>query len=93
MHNFPRPSQDRLYADREPVDQTCPACGSATAVARYRVLTEGGWWDAVKCVDGLYTIDRTRAPRLGSFSPMVSVATFATRADSVETKGENNVRS
>lgn len=77
MHNFPRPTQERLFAQRSPVDETCPECGSSTAVAEYRVLGEGGWWDVTKCQDCLYTVTKTRTPRLGSFTPVVPARTAA----------------
>ena len=42
-------------------------CGGAN-LARYPVLTEGGWWDATKCQDCLARIDIRRAGRMGSLS-------------------------
>ncbi|MFC9980941.1 hypothetical protein [Gordonia sp. NPDC127522] len=77
MHNFPRPTQTRLYAERTAIDVSCPFCGSSTSVASYPVLSEGGWWDAVKCQDCLYTLERTRSSRLGLFSPKVAVGTYS----------------
>lgn len=75
MHNFPRPGQTRLYAERTAVDVSCPSCGSPGSVASYPVLSEGGWWDVVKCRDCLYTLERNRTSRLGQFSPRVAVGT------------------
>ena len=48
MHTFPRPEQTHLTVEREPVEGACPECGAA-ALAAYRVLSEGGWWDVRKC--------------------------------------------
>jgi len=69
MHSFPRPEELHLTAEREAVDGTCPACG-AQALAAYRVLSEGGRWDVVKCQECLTSVSRERAPRLGSLTPL-----------------------
>lgn len=69
MHTFPRPQAERLYVDRTPVDGTCPECGAAE-LREYRVLSEGGWWTAVKCQDCLASVSREPAPPLGSFVPL-----------------------
>lgn len=70
MHNFPRSHETRLHMPRESVERRCPGCGSGE-VAAYRVLSEGGWWDIVKCQDCLESLERNRAPRLGVFQPIV----------------------
>ena len=49
---------------REAVDGTCPACGAA-ALARYPVLSEGGWFEVVKCQSCLYSVERRPWHRLG----------------------------
>ena len=49
---------------REPVDGTCSACG-AEALARYPVLSEGGWFEVVKCQTCLHSEDRQPWHRLG----------------------------
>lgn len=69
MHTFPRPQSERLYVEREPVDSTCPECGS-TDVRSYRVLSEGGWWYVAKCQGCLHSLERMPAPPLGSFVPL-----------------------
>jgi vanillate/4-hydroxybenzoate decarboxylase subunit D len=69
MHTFPRPQEPHLTAEREPVEGSCRACG-AGALASYRVLSEGGWWDVVKCTQCLASVSRERAPRLGSLTPL-----------------------
>lgn len=60
----PRPSQPRLSVDRKIVDGDCPACG-ATDLRAYRVLSEGGWFDVVKCSACLHSVTRTPGPKLG----------------------------
>jgi vanillate/4-hydroxybenzoate decarboxylase subunit D len=69
MHSFPRPDEPTLVAHREPVAGACPACG-AEALASYRVLSEGGLWDVVKCGECLASVSRERGPRLGSLTPL-----------------------
>lgn len=69
MHTFPRPTEDRLFVQREPVEATCSACGSHD-IAAYRALSEGGWWQVVKCQDCLRSLDRTPASPLGSYVPL-----------------------
>jgi hypothetical protein len=71
MHSFPRPSEQRLHVHRRPVDGGCPECGAA-ALAAYRVLGEGGWWEVCKCQECLASLSRVRGPRLGSLVPLGS---------------------
>jgi hypothetical protein len=71
MHAFPRPQQERLHVERVPAAGTCRQCGG-TEIAAYRVLSEGGWWDVEKCQSCYTSLRRTRAPLLGSFTPMDS---------------------
>jgi hypothetical protein len=59
MDSFPRPTEEYLYEKREKVAQVCPECGSHD-VASYRVITDGGWWDVVKCQDCLCSLERQR---------------------------------
>ena len=68
MHSFPRPTQSHLSARRTPVEGACPECG-AEALAGYRVLSEGGWWDVVKCQACLASLERRRGPLLGAYTP------------------------
>ncbi|MFD4252421.1 hypothetical protein ACFWQL_22025 [Amycolatopsis thermoflava] len=49
---------------REEVAGTCPRCGSATLRA-YPVLSEGGWFQTVKCQDCLASASRTPWTLLG----------------------------
>jgi hypothetical protein len=50
---------------REPVAGTCPACGAAE-IARYPVVSTGGWFIVEKCQRCLTSVHRTRWNRLGS---------------------------
>jgi hypothetical protein len=59
MNKFPRPAEESLFEKKEEVDQVCPECGNHN-IAAYTVLTDGGWWDIVKCQDCLYSLDRKR---------------------------------
>jgi vanillate/4-hydroxybenzoate decarboxylase subunit D len=67
MHTFPRPTELHLSVEREPVDGTCPECG-AEDLKRYPVLSEGGWWTAVKCQSCLASISREPWNLLGSIT-------------------------
>ncbi len=69
MHTFSRPKEETLSVERVAVSGSCPAC-AGTDLRRYRVLSEGGWWDAVKCQECLHSLERTPAPPLGSFVPL-----------------------
>jgi vanillate/4-hydroxybenzoate decarboxylase subunit D len=50
--------------DRDPVDGVCPACGGQD-LQKYPVLSEGGWFVAVKCQRCLHSLSRERWNRLG----------------------------
>lgn len=50
--------------EREPVEGSCPVC-DAPALARYPVLSEGGWFMAVKCQKCLHSVERPKWNRLG----------------------------
>ncbi len=60
MNSIPRPKEETLYVKKEKVARVCPECGSHD-VAAYRVLSDGGWWEVVKCQQCLYSLERTRA--------------------------------
>jgi vanillate/4-hydroxybenzoate decarboxylase subunit D len=49
---------------REPVNGPCPRCG-VEKLRRYPVLSEGGWFMAVKCQECLHSVDRTPWNLLG----------------------------
>ena len=64
---FPRPTDPTPRLEREAVAGTCPECGGAS-LKRYPVLSEGGWFMAVKCQDCLASVERTKWTRLGFVS-------------------------
>ena len=61
MSSYPRPTQPVLFVEREPVGGECPECG-ASDLRRYPVLTEGGWFQVVKCRTCLHSVYFTRVP-------------------------------
>jgi hypothetical protein len=69
MHAFPRPTATHLDAERHPVEGPCPECG-AEALADYRVLSDGGWWDVRKCQDCLASVRREPGPLFGAYVPL-----------------------
>lgn len=64
---YPRPTALTLSVEREDVDGSCPECGSEE-LQRYPVLSEGGWFDTVKCQACLCSVERERGPLLGPIS-------------------------
>ena len=60
----PRPTETTVSVQRQPVEGDCPHCGAAQLQA-YPVLTEGGWFDVVKCANCLHDIRRTPGRLLG----------------------------
>jgi hypothetical protein len=68
-HAFPRPEEPYLYVEKDEVEGVCPECGSEE-IKRYQVLSEGGWWSAIKCQECLYSLERDRAGRMGSITPL-----------------------
>ncbi len=50
--------------ERTPVSGKCPACG-AEDLARYEVLSAGGWYQVVKCQTCLTSVERAPWKRLG----------------------------
>jgi len=69
MHNFPRPATPTVECPRTPVDGACPECGQRQ-LARYRVMSEGGWWLVTKCQSCLHSLQREPGPLLGAFEPL-----------------------
>ena len=61
---FMRPSTPEVHTQRDAVAGTCPAC-QAQSLQRYRVLSEGGWWNVVKCSQCLTSVSREPGPLLG----------------------------
>jgi hypothetical protein len=70
MQTYPRPSELRVHVEKVDVDGTCPECGS-DELKRYPVLSEGGWWDVVKCQRCLCSVSRETGPLLGGISMLV----------------------
>jgi predicted RNA-binding Zn-ribbon protein involved in translation (DUF1610 family) len=54
---FARPKETHLTAEKTPVDGTCPECG-AEELRRYPVMSEGGWFEVVKCQSCLHSVSR-----------------------------------
>ena len=50
---------------REPAEGSCPSCG-ADDLARYPVLSTGGWFEVVKCQRCLTSVERRPWHRLGT---------------------------
>lgn len=50
--------------DREPVAGACPRCGKSD-LRRYPVMSEGGWFQVVKCQSCLQSLSRERWSLLG----------------------------
>ena len=65
--SFARPQETRPVQEREAVAGRCDECG-AEALMRYPVLSEGGWFIAVKCQECLYSHSREKWTRLGYVS-------------------------
>lgn len=70
MSSYPRPAELTLSVEKEPVQGTCPACGAA-ALMQYPVLSEGGWFQVVKCQECLHSVSRERWSRLGPIELLV----------------------
>ncbi len=67
-HAFRRSDEHHLSVKRIPVDGACAECG-VEALAEYRVLGEGGWFEVRKCQECLASADRVSAPAFGSYVP------------------------
>lgn len=63
-HSFPRPEEPAPRQAREPVGGRCDACGES-ALMRYPLLSEGGWYLVVKCQSCLHSQQREKWQRLG----------------------------
>lgn len=69
MPAYPRSTEPTVHARREPADGACSECGQA-ALQRYRVLSEGGWFDVVKCGACLASVAREPGPLFGVYEPI-----------------------
>ncbi|MEX2482732.1 MAG: hypothetical protein WD928_17890 [Gammaproteobacteria bacterium] len=67
--SFPRPQDPAPVQAREAVAGACKSCGAET-LARYPVLSEGGWYMVVKCQACLRSHSREKWARLGHVSLM-----------------------
>ena len=67
MGSYPRPHEPAVTVTKERVEGTCPVCG-ADALAKYPVLSEGGWFQVVKCQNCLHSVSRERWSRLGDIA-------------------------
>lgn len=67
---YPRPEALTLAVEREDVAGACGECG-ASALKRYPVMSEGGWFMVVKCQSCLCSASRERWHRLGPLSLLV----------------------
>jgi hypothetical protein len=70
MQTYQRPETLRVSVPRADVQGDCPECGSADLKA-YPVLSEGGWWDVVKCQNCLCSVERKAGPLLGGITMLV----------------------
>jgi transposase-like protein len=57
-------NEETPVLDRTPVDGACPRCGAAE-LRRYPVVSEGGWFQVVKCQDCLHSVSREHWALLG----------------------------
>jgi uncharacterized Zn finger protein len=64
MSDFSRPQELFVSVERAPVAGNCPECG-AEALARYPVISEGGWELVTKCQQCLCSVEREPWKRLG----------------------------
>jgi hypothetical protein len=69
MWMFPRSAAPTLAVERRPADGACRECG-AEALATYPAISDGGWWQVVKCQECLASVERVKGPRLGSYTPL-----------------------
>ena len=67
---FMRPSTPEVHAQRTPVEGPCPACGTPS-LSQYRVLSEGGWWEVVKCRHCLHSVSREPGPLFGTLTTAI----------------------
>ena len=61
---FQRPTTPEVHAVRVDVPGHCPTC-NGQRLQRYRVLSEGGWWNVVKCRQCLTSLSREPGPLFG----------------------------
>ena len=69
MHSHPRPITPTVHSPRLDVPGRCPECGLEN-LSSYRVISENGWWNVVKCQNCLASVSRERGPMFGAFTPL-----------------------
>jgi hypothetical protein len=67
---FVRPPTSTVDAKLTSLPGNCSGCG-AEDLAAYRVLSEGGWWDVIKCRQCLISLERRPGPLLGALSEAI----------------------
>lgn len=68
MLEQPRPVEKELFVEKTKVEKECPECGGSD-IRYYDVVSEGGWWEVVKCQDCLHSLERNKASnQYGSMS-------------------------
>lgn len=70
MQTYPRPTEAQVAVPRDAVEGRCPECGAEDLKA-YPVLSEGGWWNVVKCQSCLCSTHREPGPLLGGISLLI----------------------
>lgn len=70
---YPRPSEDRVYAVRAPVDESCSACGGSD-VRRYPIANHQGPRITVTCQDCLHVVRVERPAPDDKWPPYRAVA-------------------
>lgn len=70
MQTYLRPEDLFVRVEKASVDGSCPECG-AKDLKTYPVLSEGGWWDVVKCQSCLCSVERKASSLLGGIEMLV----------------------
>ena len=68
-HTFQRPAERHLHAERTAVRGPARSA-EPQELAEYRVLGDGGWFEARKCQRCLESVSREPAPPFGSYVPL-----------------------
>jgi hypothetical protein len=58
---YERPTELLVHQERTPVAGECPEC-SEPRLDAYPVLSEGGWFNVVKCRACLHSVERVADP-------------------------------
>ena len=65
--------QQELVVERGDAEGLCPQCSGT--LQRYPVLSEGGWFQVVKCQECLHSVSREPWLRLGYVTRLVDTLT------------------